>query len=122
MPVTFTTAVQEVLGVAILAPDRLMLVDPATAVAVPPQVFESPFGVATTNPVGSVSVKATPASATEFPAGLVTVKVKDVVPFKAIVAAPNALLMEGGATTARFADAVPPVPPFVEVTAPVVLL
>ena len=110
------------MGIAILAPDRLMLVDPASAVAVPPQVFESPFGVATTNPAGKVSVNATPASVTEFAAGLETVKVRDVVPFNAIVAAPKALLMEGGATTAKFAEAVPPVPPFVEVTAPVVLL
>src|SRR5580704_16698611 len=113
---------QEVLGVAILPPERLMLVDPATAVAAPPQVFESPFGVATTNPVGNVSVNATPASATEFAAGLVTVKVRDVVPFNTIVAAPKALAIDGGATTARFADAVPPVPPSADVTAPVVLL
>jgi hypothetical protein len=99
-----------------------MLVDPATAIAVPPQLFESPFGVATTNPAGNVSVNATPASATEFAAGLVTVKVRDVVPFNTSVAAPKALAIDGGATTARLADAVPPVPPFAEATAPVVLL
>src|SRR5579859_3780676 len=122
VPVTFTTTVQEVFT-AILPPVRLMLVDPATAVAVPPQVLDSPFGVATTSPMGSVSVKATPASATVLAAGLVMVKVSVVVPFNGIDAAPKALAIEGGATTARTAVLlVAPVPPSVEVIAPVVLL
>src|SRR6266853_1318856 len=60
VPVTFTTRVQLVLT-AMLPPVRLMLVEPATAVAVPPQVFERPFGVDTTSPVGKVSVNPTPA-------------------------------------------------------------
>jgi len=116
IPLALTTTAQEVFA-AVVPPVRLTLVDPATAVAVPPQVFVSPFGVATTNPVGSVSVNATPVSAIVFAAGLVTVKVNDVVPFTAIAAAPNALAIAGGATTARLAEAVPPVPPSVEVTA-----
>src|SRR5258708_1414451 len=98
-----------------------MLVEPATAVAVPPQVFESPLGVATTSPVGRVSVKATPVSATVLAAGLVMVKVREVVPFSGMVAAPNALAIDGGATTMTLAEGVPPVPPSVEVTLPVVL-
>jgi hypothetical protein len=73
-------------------------------------------------PDGSVSVNATPVSETVLADGFVTVKVSEVVPFSAMPEAPNALLMDGGATTARFAEAVPPVPPFAEVTAPVVLL
>ena len=78
VPVTFTTRVQLVLT-AMLPPVREMLVEPATAVAVPPQVLERPFGVETTSPVGSVSVNATPVSATVFAAGLVMVKVSVVV-------------------------------------------
>ncbi len=118
--VTFTTIVQELL-IAMVPPVSVMLPEPATAVAVPPQVLVRPLGVATTIPAGKVSVNATPACATVLAAGLVMVKVSVVVPFKAIAAAPNALAMEGGATTAIEAEAVPPVPPSVEVTAPVVL-
>jgi len=120
VPVTFTTRVQLVLT-AMLPPVRLMLVEPATAVAVPPQVFERPFGVETTSPVGNVSVNATPVSATAFAAGLVMVKVSVVVPFNGMVAAPNAFAIDGGATTSMLAEAVPPVPPSVDVTFPVVL-
>src|ERR1700704_5648251 len=104
-----------------LPPVRLMLVEPATAVAVPPQVFERPFGVETTSPVGSVSVNATPVSATVLAAGLVMVKVSVVVPFSGIVVGLNALAIDGGATTLMLAEAVPPVPPSVDVTFPVVL-
>jgi hypothetical protein len=49
------------------------------------------------------------------------VKLRVVVPFRAIVGAPNVLVIAGGAITARLADAVPPVPPSIDVTAPVVL-
>jgi hypothetical protein len=107
--------------VAMLPPVRLMLVLPAVAVAVPPQVLESPFGVATTSPEGSTSVKATPASATVLAAGLVRVKVNMVKVFSGMVDGLKALTMEGGATTVTLADAVPPAPPSVEVTLPVVL-
>jgi hypothetical protein len=120
MPVTFTTRVQFVFT-AMLPPVREMLVEPATAVAVPPQVFERPFGVETTSPVGSVSVNATPVSATVFAAGFVMVKVSVVVPFSGIVVGLKALAIDGGATTLMEAEAVPPVPPSVEVTLPVVL-
>lgn len=98
-----------------------MLPEPATAVAVPPQVLVIPFGVATTIPAGSVSVKATPVSATALAAGFVTVKVSDVVPFNGMFEEPKALAIEGADTTLMLADAVPPVPPSVEVTFPVVL-
>jgi hypothetical protein len=50
------------------------------------------------------------------------VKVREVVPFSGIEAAPKALVMLGGEATVRFADAVFPVPPLVEVTLPVVLV
>ena len=74
---------------------------------VPPHVFASPFGVATTRPAGSGSVKATPLSAVAA-LGLVSVNVSVVVPFTAMLAAPNALAIVGGPTTVRLAEAVPP--------------
>jgi hypothetical protein len=114
-PVTFTTTVQE-LFVAMLPPVRLMLVPPAVAEAVPLQLFTRPFGVAITNPVGSVSLKATSASATVFAAGLVRVKVSALVPFSGIELGLNALAIDGGATTVNDAFDVFPVAPLVELT------
>jgi hypothetical protein len=77
--------------------------------------------VATTSPAGNVSVNATPVSDTVFAAGLVIVNVRLVVPFSGIVAAPNAFVIAGGATTITLAEAVFPFPPSVELTAVVVL-
>src|SRR5579885_3616372 len=48
--------------------------------------------------------------------------VRDVVPFSGIAAAPNAFVIEGGEATVKLAVAVLPVPPFVEVTLPVVFV
>ncbi len=42
--------------------------------------------------------------------------------FNGIFTAPNDLLMEGGASAVMLADAVPPVPPSTDTTAPVVLV
>ena len=120
MPVTFTTSVQLVLT-AIVPPVSETLPDPATAVATPPQLFVSPLGEATTIPEGIVSVNATPVSATPFAAGLVMVKVSEVVPFNETTAEPKALAITGGATTSILDEAVVPVPPSVEEIAPVVL-
>jgi hypothetical protein len=120
VPVTFTVSAQLLL-VPIAAPVSEMLPVAATAVAVPPQVLVNPLGVATTIPAGSASVNATPACATEFAAGLVIVKVRLVVAFSGMLTAPNAFAMDGGATTEIDVEAVPPVPPSVDVTAPVVL-
>jgi hypothetical protein len=122
VPVTFTTIVQLVPGVAMLPPDRLMLVELAAAVTVPPQVLLTPGVLATCSPFVSVSLNAIPFSAVVFAAGLVIVKVTVVVPFREILAAPNALLIVGGATTVIGAVLLAtPVPPSVEVMAPVVL-
>ena len=52
-------------------------------------------------------------------------KVRDVFPPMAMAVTPNALAIVGaevGAVTDKLADAVLPVPPFVEVTAPVVFV
>ena len=84
-------------------------------------MLERPFGVETTNPVGKVSVNATPVSATVLAAGLVIVKVSVVVPFSGMLLGLKTLAIDGGATTLMEAEAVPPVPPSVEVTLPVVL-
>ena len=56
--VTFTVTVQVPL-LTIEPPVKLMIPEPAVAVAVPPQVELNPLGEATTRPDGSESVKAT---------------------------------------------------------------
>src|SRR5260370_27357744 len=115
VPVTFTTIVQEV-DAARLPPVRLMLLLPATAVAVPPQpLLLSPLGVETTSPAGSVSLKAMPVRVV-LAFTLARVMVSIVVPFSGIEAAVNALLMLGGTTTVIDAFDVLPTPPSVDVT------
>ncbi len=111
--VTFTLNVQETLA-AMVAPVRVMLFDPATAVTIPPAhpiPPVNPFGVATTRLAGSVSVNPTPVSATVFAAGLVMVKLRAEVPVTAIAVGLNAFAITGGATTKMEAEAVPPVMP-----------
>jgi len=120
VPVTSTENVHPLLAVRV-APDKLMLFVPATAVIVPsPQLPVRLFGFATNRPAGSVSLNPTPVRVDVF--GLLMVKLSEVVPFSGIVGTPNVLLMVGGAATVRLDDAVLPVPPLVEVTLPVVLL
>ncbi len=119
MPVTLTETEQEPLA-ATVPPDRLTVDELADAVAVPAQVLLR-FGVAaTTSPAGRLSVNATPSAAEPF--GLEMAKLRVVVPFRGMVAAPNVLVMETGLATVKLAEAVFPVPPLVEVTAPVVLV
>src|SRR5215471_4457009 len=106
-----------------LPPTRVMLVELAVAVTVPPQVLLTPGVLATCNPLVRVSLKATPFSALVLAAGLAIVKVTVVVPFSEMLAAPKALLIVGGATTFTVAVLlVVPVPPSVELMAPVMLL
>src|SRR5215471_13249554 len=106
-----------------LPPVKLMLVLFAAAVTVPPQELVTPGVLATCSPLVSVSLNAIPFSALVFAAGLVMVNVTVVVPFSEMLAAPNALLIVGGATTFTVAVLlVVPVPPSVELIAPVVLL
>ncbi len=116
-PVTVTENWQ-VPPAAIVAPVSEMPVG-FVVVSVPPQTVE--VALATVSPVGSVSVKATPVNATAFAAGFVIVKVSDVVAFRAMLLGLKTLAIDGGATTLIDAEAVPPVPPSVEVTFPVVL-
>jgi hypothetical protein len=120
--VTFTEKVQEPLGASV-APARPTDDAPAAAVIVPPpQVPTNAFGVDTTKPAGRLSVNDTPVSAIAFAAGLLIAKVSEVDPFNGRVATPNVLVITGGLATVRFAVAVLPVPPFVELTAPVVFV
>jgi hypothetical protein len=114
-PVTLTEKLQlpEAARVAVA---RLTTFVPATAVIVPaPQVPVSPFGVDTTSPAGSVSVKATPLRVVDVLL-FCTVKLSDVEPLRGIPAAPKALTRAGGATTVIDAFEVLPVPLSVAVT------
>src|SRR5216684_38795 len=118
--VTLTLTAHELL-IAIPPPLRLMEVLPAAAVNVPPQLSLALGMAATCRPVGKLSVTATPLKAVPV-FGLVMVNVRVEVPPTAVVVGEKALLMLGGATTASVTVLLlEPVPPSVEVTAPVVL-
>jgi hypothetical protein len=119
IPVTFSVIVH-IPFAGIVPPVSDTVPDAAVAVTDPPHMPPSPFGVATTRPAGKVSVNATPVSPTAL--GLVIVKLSVVVPPSGIVGAPNILLIVAGLSTVTLAEAVFPVPPFVDVTAVVVLL
>ena len=109
-------------GVAMLAPPRLMVPEPSTAVTEPPQVLVGAGGLATTIPGGRESIKVIVDSAPGFAAGLVIVKVTVVVPFTGSELAPKLLVICGAVNTLSVAVLlVVPVPPSVEVIAPVVL-
>src|SRR5262249_43621771 len=75
----------------------------------------------TARPLGSVSITETPVSALTFAPGFVSVNVSCEVEPGTIAAGLKAIATAGGACTATLADAVPPVPPSVEVTLPVLL-
>jgi len=119
VPVTFTEIEHKPLA-ATVPLDKLIELEPATAAVVPPQVLLAAFGVETTSPVGKVSLNATPLRLVEF--GLLMVNVRLVLAFSKMELAPKALLIVGGVATVMLAEAVFPVPPLVELTAPVVLL
>src|SRR5215472_11076324 len=107
---------------ASVAPDRLMVLVPATAVIVPlPQEPVKPLGVETFKPPGSGSLKARPVKESGLAAGLVKVKLSVVLAPVWSVAVPNDLLSVGGATTVMLAVAAKPVTPCVSVTVLVVL-
>src|SRR5579859_7259744 len=125
VPVTLTENVHDdpTAGDAVnVPPDRLMMPLPAVAVIVPLPQEPVMLGVAaTTTPAGKLSVKATPLSALKV-SGLVMVKLSVLLAFNTILVGLNDLVIAGGATTVRLADAVLPVPPLVEATLPVVLV
>jgi len=120
-PVTDTDTVHEE-ALATIPPTRLTLEAPPTAVAVPPQVLLRDGVAATTKPAGRLSVKATPVRENVLFAELLIVNDRLVEPFSGTLSAPNVFKIEGGVATVRFANAILPVPPFVEVTLPVVFV
>ena len=97
VPVTFTESAQALRG-GTVPPVRVTLPEPAVAVTTPPQVFARPLGVATTRPAGSASVKLTPVRVVTT-SELVMVKLRLVVAFSGMEAAPKDLLMVGGRST-----------------------
>ena len=124
VPVTLTENVHEFPSPN-EASDRVMTLVPEVAAIValpiPPVSPVSPFGVDITSPAGRVSLKPTPVRLA-FVFGLPMVKVSEVDPLSGMLAAPNDLLIVGGkGVTVMLAEAVPPVPPSLEVTLPVVL-
>src|SRR5262249_11415405 len=100
-------------------PPVKLIVLGAVVVSVPPHVVDEPF--ATVNPGGSVSVKLIPVRLSEA-FGFVIVNVRLVVPPTRMLAAPNDFVNVGALATVTVAVLlVAPVPPLVDVTAPVVL-
>jgi len=95
-PVTLTLKLHDALDPSV-ALARLTVPDPGTAViAPPPQLPARPFGVEITRPAGSESVKPTPVNVE--PLGLAMVNVRSVDPLSAMLAAPNAFAIVGGAS------------------------
>jgi len=115
--VTFTEIVQLLLALTV-APVRLMPGSFGLGEKFPPQVLLAFAGEATTMGIGKVSLTPTPVCATR--SGLVMVSVSVVVPFTAMLAGVKLLVMVNGPITLKVADAVAPVPWFVELTVPVV--
>src|SRR5258708_3926025 len=117
-PVTVTENGQDPAATVMLAPLSEIVVG-LVVVRVPPQT-ELEL-VATVKPAGRVSVKPTPVSVAVLPIGWLMLKFSDVVWFRGMLLGTKILLTLGGATTVKTAVAVAPVPPSVDVTAPVVL-
>ena len=116
VPVTFTAKLHEAFAASPSA-DKLTLPDPATAVidpaVTPPAVVRhvpaNAFGVETTRPAGSVSVKLIfESGAVEFGFAIVNVRLVDVA--DAIDAAPNAAPSVGAASGFTVRVAVPAAP------------
>jgi len=94
VPVTLTASVQLPLAASVTEL-RLTVPVPCVAVTEPPQVLLKPFGVATTTPEGSVSMKFKLVWAT-LAEGLVMVNVSEVLVFSGMEAAPKTLVIVGG--------------------------
>ncbi len=93
-PVTCTESVHVALD-AIVPPVSVTAPAPAVAVAVPPQVLVTEGVEATINPAGKESMNVTPVNPRAV-LGLLIVKVRLVVPFSGMDAAPKALAMLAG--------------------------
>ena len=116
---TFTS---QLMPTGIDPPVRLIELVPALAVKVPPQVLLVFGTVATTMPDGNVSLTATPLSGRTLAAGLVMVSISVEVPPWGMLFGVNDFVMVGGASADNVSEPVLPMPPFVDVTLPVVLV
>jgi len=119
--VTFTETVQLLLA---LTDPPLTLIEVDAAVAPltdSPQGFTRLGVLATCRFAGNVSLTASPVRAAVLPAGLVMVSVRVEGVLIGTLAGENAFVIVGGFSTFNVADAVVPVPPFAELTFPVVL-
>ena len=118
--VIFTVTLQLPLA-GIVAPLNATEPPPAAAVTVPPAQVVAPLGVPVlTRFAGYVSVKAAPVILAVL--GFVRVTVNTEVRFLPITFCVNDFATVGGLMTVRVADAGAPVPAFVVVTLPVLLL
>lgn len=103
VPVTLRLNVHEPPPASVALPQTTLAL-PATAASVPlpTQLPPSALGVDTTRPAGKGSVKPIPVNAVDA-LGLAMMKVSEVDPFSAMLAAPNAIPIVGGAvaTTAQ---------------------
>jgi hypothetical protein len=128
MPVTVTEKVHDepAAGDAVSVPPDKLTVEGVPGgllmVAVMVPLPHEPVTVvdASFTPPGKLSVKATPLRALAV-FGLVTVKLKVLLLFSGTLFGLNDFEIVGGATTIKVSEAVPPVPPSVELTALVVL-
>jgi hypothetical protein len=116
--VTFSEIAHEPLAATVPA-DKLIEPEPAPATVVPLHVLLRLLGFATTSPAGKLSEKAKPVRPIVFEFAILNVRL--VLAFSGSDAAPKDFAMDGGVATVTLADAVFPDPPFVELTAPVVL-
>jgi len=118
--VTLTLKVHEELALK-AAPARVMLFDPAVAVMLPPpQPPVRLFGEEMISPTGSVSLNPIPVNRV-VAFGLVTVKLRVVVPSSVTKDPPNVFEIFGGATTVSVAALLAvPAPVSLEEIAPVV--
>jgi hypothetical protein len=121
VPVTFTEMAHDAPAATVPLP-RLTEVALAAAVNVPPQVLLAFGALATCTPLGSASLKETPVKASDA-FGLLMVKLRVDIPPTAMLPGEKLLLMVAALPTVSVAVLlVVPVPPSVELTAPVVLL
>jgi hypothetical protein len=117
---TFTETVQLELMATVPPVTPIEVLPAAPPLIVKPQGLVKPGVPATTRPDGNGSLTATPVRATVLAAGFVIVKVRTELVLTVTLVGANALLIVGGATTVKVAEAVPPVP-VVALTLPVVL-
>jgi len=121
VPVTLTTNAQVAFAARVTPDKPTEEGPPVTPAVVPPQAFDTRGVEPKTKPAGRLSVNCTPVRVTVLTEGLAIKKVSVVDPFSGISDVPSIMLIVGGAAAFRVAVLLAvPVPPLVELTAPVV--